>query len=228
MSVQMKTEDQPQAATFEWKGLACVYIPTRDVVRAAEWYYQMLGMKASILEPGSHAMLSMPSMGLFLIHTDHESKVNFYKEDGGEPQAAWCFSVKNIEELYNHLRANGVQVTELIDRHDCGINFQFYDLDGNYFDVNDDHRIFVPLHKVTEETHVFTLLKRKIGSKEALSDWDAVSDALGRTNRLPGRFVLQGWEEFLTHWPEQADELMQRLEKHNEVHPDKQADIMVR
>ncbi|WP_051620560.1 VOC family protein [Paenibacillus sp. UNC451MF] len=226
MSVQMKSEDQNK--TFEWKGLACVYIPTRDVVKASEWYYQVLGMKASILEPGSHAMLSMPGMGLFLIHTDHESTVNFYKEEGGEPQAAWCFSVKNIEELYSNLKANNVQVTELNDRDDCGINFQFYDPDGNYFDVNDDHRIFVPLNRVKKEEEIFALLKRKIGSKEALADWDAVTEALGNNKRLPCRFVLHGWEEFGSSWPAQAAELMQRLEKHNEIHADRRAEVIVR
>ncbi|GAA4829713.1 hypothetical protein GCM10023310_03350 [Paenibacillus vulneris] len=228
MSVQMKTEDPSQRTAFEWKGLACVYIPTRDVVKAADWYDRMLGMKSSILEPGSHAMLSMPGMGLFLVHTDLESTVNFYKQEGGEPEAAWCFSVKNIEGLYEHLKAHGVQVTKLRDRDDCGINFQFYDPDGNYFDVNDDHRIFVPLDRVKKEEDLFVLLKRKVGSKEAMADWDAVSDALGHNKRLPCRVVLHGWDEFRVNWPEQAMELMQRLEKHNEAHPDKRAEIITR
>lgn len=228
MNMQMKTENPSQTATFEWKGLACVYIPTKDVVTAANWYNQMLGFKTSILEPGSHAMLSMPGMGMFLVHTEQESTVNFFKEDGGAPQAAWCFSVKNIELLYDHLKSNDVQVTDLIDRHDCGSNFQFYDPDGNYFDVNDDHRIFVPLDRIKKEEELFVLLKRKLGSKEDLKDWDEVSEALGRNKRLPCRCVLHGWEEFLSNWPELAGELMQRMELHNETFTDKQIEIIVR
>jgi predicted enzyme related to lactoylglutathione lyase len=228
MSVQLKTGNESKTQTFEWAGLACVYVPTKDVVSAADWYHRVLGMKVALVEPGSHAMLSMPGMGMFLVHTDIESTINYYKQEAGAPQAAWCFKVKHIEALYSHMTANAVQMTELTDRDDCGINFQFYDPDGNYFDVNDDHRIFVPLRKADNEETLMSLLKRKLGSKEPLTDWATVSDALAKSGRLPCRIVLHGWETFRSGLPGHAAHLLQRLEKHNEDHPDQRAEIICR
>ncbi|CAG7650560.1 VOC family protein [Paenibacillus allorhizosphaerae] len=227
MSLQWKTGNEPQTKPFEWAGLACVYIPTRDVAKASEWYNRVLGMKVTLVEPGSHAMLSMPGMGLFLVQTDIESTVNYYKQDGGQPQAAWCFKVKNIEDLHGRLAASDVRVSELTDRDECGINFQFYDPDGNFFDVNDDYRIFVPLQKAEHEEALFTLLKRKIGSKEPVADWEAVSATLLSSSRLPGRIVLNEWETFRSRLPESADRLLWVLDQHNMLHPEKRAEIIV-
>jgi len=222
MSVQL---NNVQTKTFEWAGLACVYIPTRDVVKAAEWYERVLGVKVRLVEPGSHAMLNMPGMGMFLVQTEMETTVNYCKTEGGEPQAAWCFSVQGIEQLHNRMTANGVRVTELRERGGCGINFQFYDPDGNYFDVNDDHRIFVPLAKVDDEAALLSLLQRKLGSKEPLEDWNDVSGALAACGKLPERIFLEGWEDFQAGQPQLAASLMQRLEKHNADFPEKQAEV---
>ncbi|MOA63178.1 hypothetical protein D3C78_1888120 [compost metagenome] len=70
------------------------------------------------------------------------------------------FEVRQIEVLYDHLKTNGVKIEELQDRASCGINFVFYDLDGNKFDVNE----CVTVHRTPEEVeqvkaHLFNLVK---------------------------------------------------------------------
>jgi hypothetical protein len=56
---------------------------------------------------------------------------------GGYEMFRLTFDVTQIEVLHDRLKSNSVRIEELRDRDSCGINFVFFDPDGNKFDVNE-------------------------------------------------------------------------------------------
>lgn len=72
---------------------------------------------------------------------------NQFPNKSGYEMFRFTFEVRRIELLHDRLVSNGVRVEELKDSGHCGINFIFFDLDGNKFDVNEAVRI----HRTPEE-----------------------------------------------------------------------------
>src|SRR5207244_597268 len=110
------------------QGIACIYVPVKDVYSSISWYQTNLGMQPSVHNPVVPGMefviLTYPSKGptVFLIQTPDGATLNFPNKNGDETPAV-CFQVKGIHSLFERMQANGVRMnTELLDRGGCGTN----------------------------------------------------------------------------------------------------------
>jgi hypothetical protein len=135
------------------KCIPCVYVPVSDVVRSALWWEQTIGLEYAVpFTPGKddHAAFKLADgQWMFLIKAAGNQTTNFTALIDGIPyeNAAFCFEVREIEHIYRHLKERNVRLGELEDRGGCGINFKFFDPDGNKFDVNEN----VNMHRTPEQ-----------------------------------------------------------------------------
>lgn len=70
----------------------------------------------------------------FLIRTPERTTLN-YMQIGGTEQCALTLEVNGFQELYNQMKANGANVSEIEGNGGCGLNFYAYDPDGNMLDI---------------------------------------------------------------------------------------------
>ncbi|MDQ0116342.1 VOC family protein [Paenibacillus harenae] len=132
--------------------LKCVcsnYVPVKQPLRSAEWWQNHFGLEYAVpYNPAEFQAILKLSDGqwLHLVETDGVIDNQFPNKSGYE-MFRLTFEVRQIEQLYNRLQTKGVRTENLEDRGSCGINFVFYDLDGNKFDVNE----VVHLHRTPEE-----------------------------------------------------------------------------
>ncbi|WP_211748194.1 VOC family protein [Paenibacillus sp. Marseille-Q4541] len=132
------------------KTVCSVYVPVRNPVKSADWWERNFGLEYAVPYNSAEAQVILKlsdGQWLHLVETKGEFNNQFPNESGYE-MFRITFEVRRIEELHDHLRANGVIIEKLEDRGSCGINFVFYDLDGNKFDVNE----VVHAHRTPEET----------------------------------------------------------------------------
>jgi catechol 2,3-dioxygenase-like lactoylglutathione lyase family enzyme len=153
------------------QGIACIYVPVKDVYSSISWYRTNLGMQPSTHNPVTPEMefviLTYPSKGptVFLIHTPDGATLNFPNKEGDEIPAV-CFQVKEIESLFDRMQANGVRMhSALQDRGGCGTNFKCYDPDGNLLDFNEEPKALPPL--LTQVDHV----QIPVRNLEESKDW---------------------------------------------------------
>jgi hypothetical protein len=121
------------------KAVNWFYVPVRNRIQSAEWWQRHFGLSLAVpLDPtGTHAILKLSDgQWLHLVETEGDIS-NQFPEKTGYERSRVTFDVRHIEKLYEQLRSSGIKVDELQDRASCGINFVFYDLDGNKFDVNE-------------------------------------------------------------------------------------------
>lgn len=138
------------------------YVPVRNPLKSAEWWQRNFGLEYAVPYNAAEAQVILKlsdGQWLHLVETDGPIDNQFPSKAGYE-MFRLTFEVRQIEVLYEYLRANGVQTAELEDRDSCGINFVFYDLDGNKFDVNE----CVNMHRTPEEVerlkgHLFGLVR---------------------------------------------------------------------
>ncbi|ANY73781.1 glyoxalase [Paenibacillus ihbetae] len=131
------------------KAVCSVYVPVRDPLKSAAWWQSTFGLEYAVpYNPAGDQVILRLSDGqwLHLVETEGPHNNQFPTKDGYE-MFRFTFEVRQIEVLYHKLKENGVVTDQLQDRHSCGINFVFYDPDGNKFDVNEvvDH------HRTPEE-----------------------------------------------------------------------------
>ncbi|MCQ6563285.1 VOC family protein [Paenibacillus mendelii] len=137
---------------LQGNGLKCicsVYVPVRDPAKSARWWQRNFGLEFAVpfSEESDQAIMKL-SEGQWLHLVQTEGQIdNQFPNKAGYEMFRLTFEVREIEVLHDHLLGNGVQIEELEDRGSCGINFVFYDPDGNKFDVNEN----VSMYRAPEE-----------------------------------------------------------------------------
>jgi catechol 2,3-dioxygenase-like lactoylglutathione lyase family enzyme len=117
-------------------GIACLWIPVKDIRVSTRWYADTLGLKV-LQEPTEHRhsllQLAPEGPGLFLKQTDEATPLHF--ESDGHRTAIFEFRVDDIEAFHHRMRANHIPV---FDRHDappCGKYLYLVDPDGNKIQI---------------------------------------------------------------------------------------------
>jgi catechol 2,3-dioxygenase-like lactoylglutathione lyase family enzyme len=114
-------------------GIDGVYIPVSNRQRSEEWYIEYLE-----LENGGDYLLA-GRQEVFLRERLDDQVLTFRTNqwlDGGHSyeMPVICFRTSDIEELYEHVRSNGIRMEEMIV-HSWFREFDLYDLDGNKLKV---------------------------------------------------------------------------------------------
>lgn len=143
------------------KAVCSIYVPVRNPLKSVQWWQKNFGLEYAVPfnEAEDQAILKL-SDGQWLHLVETAGPIdNQFPNKAGYEMFRLTFEVRQIEVLHDHLKKNGVRIEELQDRDSCGINFVFYDLDGNKFDVNE----CVNVHRTSEEVekvkaHLFNLV----------------------------------------------------------------------
>lgn len=118
-------------------GINCIYIPVTDVKKSADWYVNHLHLTLlqDVNEDSKHAQLNIVSEhAIFLIKTKDQTNLN-YDEIDGNVQCFLTLEVADIHKLHDQLVNDGVDVLDIEDNGDCGLNFYISDPDGNLIDI---------------------------------------------------------------------------------------------
>jgi catechol 2,3-dioxygenase-like lactoylglutathione lyase family enzyme len=145
------TEKNLQGISNSLKCICSVYVPVTNPIKSADWWQQNFGLEFAVrFNPDENQAILKLADGqwLHLVETERPFN-NQFKDVSGYEKFRLTFEVREIEVVYDHLQTNGVKIEELQDRGSCGINFVFYDLDGNKFDVNEN----VSVHRTTDEVN---------------------------------------------------------------------------
>ncbi|WP_409340299.1 VOC family protein [Paenibacillus sp. MBLB4367] len=112
----------------------CVYLPAADVGATCEWYAKQFNLPATrgdVILPGNRAM--------FMLNPTEPGRTSNFHTTGraltGHEMFVLRFETNQIEELYEKLVRNGVNVESLADEEDGGLQFVFDDPNGNKFQV---------------------------------------------------------------------------------------------
>lgn len=117
------------------KEINCIYIPTTDTEKTAQWYMDHLGLELRRPVDDNQAQLHLPSgQAIFLIKTPVPTTLN-YTQIGGTEQCALTLEVNDIHGLYRQMKNSGAHVSDIEDNGGCGLNFYAYDPDGNKLDI---------------------------------------------------------------------------------------------
>ena len=116
------------------KEINCIYIPTTDTEKSAQWYTDNLGLTLMRPVHENQAQLRIPSgQAIFLIKTAERTNLN-YIQIGGTEQCALTIEVNDFHGLHGRMKKNGANVSEIENNGSCGFNFYTYDPDGNMLD----------------------------------------------------------------------------------------------
>jgi hypothetical protein len=140
-------------------GITCIYVPVRDVKKAAQRYETNLGCKyadgnvqnmepdrtSAILRfPEQNGNFSEPSIrqtvpAMFLIQSRKWETGQYgftYDGEGGNHPPIGCFITPRIQEMYSRFKENGVHiVSDIPENRPCGPNFLFRDIDRNLWEM---------------------------------------------------------------------------------------------
>ncbi|PAD76468.1 VOC family protein [Paenibacillus campinasensis] len=113
-------------------------IPVRHIEKSAAWFQEVLGLKLAWHMPEEAlAQLNLPSgQMLFLVETADDTQANFTKN--GETHNVIGFQTRDIEKLYTHLKEHNVTVESIVDDGVGNKFLNFFDPDGNKFNVQCD------------------------------------------------------------------------------------------
>lgn len=151
--MQVNEENKVEEKLQDIIGMTCIYVPVSDVYESIKWYQQNLGcqpsnihemkpgMKIAILRfldsHGNHQDAANGSIpALFLMESGPEGGRLGFTGTWEEPkrQAVGCFVTPRIQELFERFKENGVNIVDGI-RQTCGPNLQFFDPDGNMWEI---------------------------------------------------------------------------------------------
>lgn len=149
-NMQVKEEVKSQEKLEDITGITCIYVPVNDVFESIKWYQKNLrceptdihavepGMKIAILRfPDANGTPHGPTgavPAIFLIESSTEGGRLGFTNHEGHRQAVGCFITPRIQDLFNRFKENGVNIAGDI-RITCGPNLQFFDPDGNMWEV---------------------------------------------------------------------------------------------
>ncbi|SDM90846.1 Catechol 2,3-dioxygenase [Psychrobacillus sp. OK028] len=112
------------------------YIPVSNVELSSEWYVKKLGADLSYKDEDK-AILNLANQSIFLVKSIERQTSNFIDIYGVE-RFSLTFEVNGLnalETLHKDFVENEIRVEEIENRGHTGMNFVFYDIDGNKFDV---------------------------------------------------------------------------------------------
>lgn len=112
------------------------YIPVRDVEESSQWYKAKLAAIINYKDENK-AILDLANQSFFLVKSEEDQSSNFIDKFGNE-HFSLTFEVNGIEELnelHEDFSKKGITTGEIENRGHAGMNFVFYDLNGNKFDV---------------------------------------------------------------------------------------------
>lgn len=140
------------------KCIPSVYIPVNNLEESSRWWVDHFNLDFIVpLKPESEQAILKLGDGqwLHLVKTRGDQATNSVSKK--DDMFSLTFEVREIEKLYQRCMENGVKIEALELREDCGINFNFFDPDGNKFDVNENiymHRTEFEIEKVLKELFV--------------------------------------------------------------------------
>lgn len=115
-----------------------IYLPVSHKKKAVKWYEDHLGLTHP-RGPESDILQLGDGTWVFLEKSITKTTANFatsgWVENGNYEMFSICFETNDAVGLHEKLQNEGVEVEELRDEGSCGIQFIFYDLDGNKFQV---------------------------------------------------------------------------------------------
>ncbi|MEW4219925.1 VOC family protein [Rossellomorea marisflavi] len=116
--------------------IGTIYLPVTDINRSAKWYVRHLGAKLNY-QDDDKAILDLANQSIFLVKSGEGESANFTDHRGNE-RFSVTFEVDGLAELealHGDFISLGMKVGAIEDRGHAGMNFVFYDPDGNAFDV---------------------------------------------------------------------------------------------
>jgi catechol 2,3-dioxygenase-like lactoylglutathione lyase family enzyme len=142
----MEMSDRYQNQELQGNALRAIcsfYVPVRNPLKSAEWWQRNFGLEYAVpYNPAENSVILKLSEGQWMHLMETEGLIdNQFPVKGGYEMFRFTFDVTQIEVLHDRLKSNGVRIEELRDRDSCGINFVFFDPDGNKFDVNEVVRV---------------------------------------------------------------------------------------
>lgn len=128
MVEEEKGYNTPEAPVL--RKVNCLYIPANDPDMLHEWFNQVFGL--------NHKGWTKLANGLTLIFVKSETSGRLAFEghwDGKTDFKMYVmqFEVENAEALHRTLNEGGIQVSHLRDNGGCGLEFDFYDPEGNRY-----------------------------------------------------------------------------------------------
>jgi len=108
-----------------------VYIPVSDFDKATEWYGSVMDFELVFTDPLYRELRSPSGIRVMLI--ERRSGVNSHMVYDTGPQAAYGFTVSDIEEIQYVLNQKGVTTKNVGEYQDK--SFSFTDLDGNVIEL---------------------------------------------------------------------------------------------
>lgn len=116
------------------KRVSCIYVPATEPDKTMAWFKQHFGLNHNgtpwlTLGNGADIMFVKASKGaLMTFRTDAWAGPGFQMN-------MLSFEVDDIDRVHRALSEEGVRVEEVRDLEGCGVEFYFYDPDGNKFCV---------------------------------------------------------------------------------------------
>ncbi|WP_191562072.1 VOC family protein [Metabacillus idriensis] len=116
--------------------IGTTYIPVKNVELSSQWYVNNLGAELSYKDDDK-VILNFANQSMFLIKSQENQSSNFY-DSYGEERFSLTFEVNGLnalEAIHSDFIKREIRAGEIENRGHAGMNFVFYDLDGNKFDV---------------------------------------------------------------------------------------------
>ncbi|WP_223555512.1 VOC family protein [Lysinibacillus sphaericus] len=116
--------------------IGTTYIPVNNVELSCDWYVNNLGAKCSY-QDNDKAILNFANQSFFLVRSMSNQSSNII-DCYGEEHFSITFEVDGLSALttiHKDFIAKGITVGEVENRGHAGRNFDFWDLNGNKFDV---------------------------------------------------------------------------------------------
>jgi predicted enzyme related to lactoylglutathione lyase len=112
------------------KSVSCLYIPASDPGKLHEWFNRYFG-----LETNGWTKLAN-GLSLIFVKSENGGRMAFEGDWGDNPNFKMhvlAFEVEDVTELHRSLKEGGVEVEDLRDNGGCGLEFDFYDPEGNRY-----------------------------------------------------------------------------------------------
>jgi predicted lactoylglutathione lyase len=113
-----------------------IQLPVRDLEKSVAWYRDVLGLGFTFeYNPGDHEawMNVNGGIGLGLIRCkDKEIPKLSFRNMNGEMNAVLTFRVEEIHQVYDEMKARGIEVGKMIYKEGGGYSFKIEDLDGHF------------------------------------------------------------------------------------------------
>ncbi|TMV48783.1 VOC family protein [Paenibacillus mesophilus] len=155
MSQNQAEDIQLESKLEDITGITCIYVPVQDVYESVQWYRKNLGCRQPSrfepVQPGAGIAIlrfpdeqdKLPGAGLrttvpamFLIQSGSEGGRLGFTNNNGDRVPVGCFITPRIQLLFDRFKENGVRIaSDIPEGRECGPNFQFYDPDGNLWEV---------------------------------------------------------------------------------------------